>query len=214
VGLGIGYQDTPIAAAGYTSGGLYQQMYAGSSAAGVIIVAESSKCSTYTAYLNSTTTPAFTDEFSAAVTALDPANPIRDIRVLMPGTEELYLSGLEFHPAFLATWVNASALRFMDMAGSNIAADSQRHTVATWAQRPTRASFSFQGRSIPIESMVHLANLLGADPWFNIHASSPPSFSAATAALYRFTRTQDADNVTVHSLASVSRCRKLTCPPH
>jgi hypothetical protein len=117
------------------------------------------------------------------VTAVDPADPIRNIRVLMPGTEELFLSGLEFHPAFLSTWVNASALRFMDLAHTNVADDGVRHAVADWALRPTRNSFSFQGRSIPIESMVHLANLLGADPWFCVHAQSPPEFAAATAAL-------------------------------
>jgi hypothetical protein len=117
------------------------------------------------------------------VTAVDARDPIRNIRVLMPGCEELWRSGLEFHPAFLATWVNASALRFMDLAATNVAGDGERHVVDDWARRPTRDSFSFQGRSIPLESMVHLANLLGADPWFIVHVQSPPGFGAATAAL-------------------------------
>ena len=117
------------------------------------------------------------------ITAVNPSNPIRNIRVLMPGTEELWRSGIEFHPAFLATWANLSALRFMDLSSSNLPGDALRHTVREWALRPTRDSFSFQARSIPLESQVHLANMLGADPWFNVHPESPPHFVAAQAAL-------------------------------
>jgi hypothetical protein len=97
-------------------------------------------------------------------------------------TEELYLDALEFHPRFLATWANMSAVRFMDWNNVGIAS-SDWHVVNDWARRVTRDTFSYQGRAVPVESMVHLANILGADPWINIHAEAPMSVVRSMAAL-------------------------------
>jgi hypothetical protein len=96
-------------------------------------------------------------------------------------TLELYLDGLEFHPRFLATWANMSAVRFMGW--TNTGTPSDWHVVDDWARRPTRTTFSYQGRSVPVETMVHLCNILGADPWINIHAEAPMSVVRSMAAL-------------------------------
>ena len=44
------------------------------------------------------------------VTAINPSNPIRNIRVYMPGTEP----GTRFHPYFVKSLEQYSTLRFMD----------------------------------------------------------------------------------------------------
>jgi hypothetical protein len=119
------------------------------------------------------------------IVATDPANPLRRLRVMPPGAEDLVADGLEFHPAYLHALANFSAVRFMDWASTNVDDDGAWHVPSDWARRPTRDFFSFQGRSAPLESMVHLANLLGADPWFNVHHASPPSWVLAAGALVK-----------------------------
>jgi len=88
-----------------------------------------------------------------------PADPIRDIRVIMPGFEETHEKG-PFHPAFLARWRGMTCLRFMDFMHTN------GSKVETWDDRakPTDATWTVEG--IPLETMVDLANRLSADPWF------------------------------------------------
>jgi chitodextrinase len=123
---------------------------------------------------------------SLHITATTAGNPIRNIRVLMPGgicagnpyvyaadasacgagafqSFEANYAAIVFHPKFLAGVRTYRLLRFMDMGDTN---DS---TQSTWANRPkpTDARWS-TGKGVPVEIMVDLANRLGADPWFNL----------------------------------------------
>jgi hypothetical protein len=102
----------------------------------------------------------------------NPADPIRNIRVLMPGYEHW---PLPFHPLYLDSLKNYKVLRMMDLANTNGAEYSR------WADRATRnGTRSYSGASlmpgsadkggvgVPVEDMVLLANLVGAAPWFNM----------------------------------------------
>jgi hypothetical protein len=71
----------------------------------------------------------------------------------------------------------------MDWQATNNENDGTWHVPSDWSRRPTRASFSFQGRSVPLETMVHLANVLGVRPWFCMHHASPASWVSAAAAI-------------------------------
>lgn len=104
-------------------------------------------------------TTGLTSGFFLQIRETDPADPIRHIRVVMPGFEDTFARD-PFHPAFLERWRGFAVLRFMDWMHTNNS--PQR----TWADRPTPESFSWSPRGVPVEVMVDLANRLGIDPWF------------------------------------------------
>lgn len=90
----------------------------------------------------------------------DESDPLRNIRVVMPGFEDTYTDN-PFHPVFLERWRGFSVLRFMDWMHTN---NSQQQR---WDQRPTLESAHWTGDGgVPVEVMVDLANRLGIDPWF------------------------------------------------
>ena len=118
------------------------------------------------------------------ITATTLGNPIRNIRVIMPGGIctgdpyrlaanqaacasaqflgfETYYASVRFHPVFLERTRTYRALRFMDWGRTN------NSTQANWADRPklTHARWSTD-KGVPVEVMLDLANRLGADPWF------------------------------------------------
>jgi chitodextrinase len=137
------------------------------------------------------------------ITATNPANPLRNIRVLMPGGicegepfshaadaaacplgayrsfEEHYAS-IVFHPKFLERLRAYRVLRFMDWGETN---DS---TQSAWAGRakPGDARWS-TGKGVPVEVMVDLANRLGADAWFTLPHLADDGYVTAHASLVR-----------------------------
>ncbi len=117
----------------------------------------------------------------------DPKNPIRNIRILMPGgicsnnpfrrvshaqqcrqgqflSFERHYARILFNPDYLNYMKDFKVIRFMNMSGIT------RNPITTWAQRNTMTKQSWSGktavRGAPLEVMVELANRLGADPWF------------------------------------------------
>jgi hypothetical protein len=62
----------------------------------------------------------------------NPANPVRNIRVLMPGFDAATEAAMPFHPLLLAWLKDFGVIRFMDWMVTN-------HAVLpkTWAERPT-----------------------------------------------------------------------------
>lgn len=92
----------------------------------------------------------------------NPLNPVRNIRVLMPGTEHTYTHEPFFRP-FLDEIRRYNTLRFMDWMGTN----HKREEMLDWSNRVTPAHAS-QAGSVSVEHMVDLCNRLGANPWFNI----------------------------------------------
>ncbi|PNH02889.1 Tenascin-X [Tetrabaena socialis] len=100
----------------------------------------------------------------------DPADPLRNIRLLTPGYEAAALAGRPFHPAFLAFLRPFGTLRFMDWMKTNTAG-----LPTAWEERSRveDRSYAVSPGGVPLEHMVLLANMLGADPWFNMpHAAS------------------------------------------
>lgn len=99
--------------------------------------------------------------FFLRILETDPADYIRNIRVLLPGAkpEETQL----FRQGFLNTWRGVSTLRFMDWQNTNNSPQEK------WASRPktTDATWTTDG-GIPVEICIDLANELSADAWFCI----------------------------------------------
>ncbi|MBX3272394.1 MAG: hypothetical protein KF729_19195 [Sandaracinaceae bacterium] len=126
------------------------------------------------------------------ITEVDPRDPLRDIRVIAPGgrCEEDVMAYCEadaqctgrcvpftesyreipFHPTFLSDIRAYGALRFMDWQATNRGRgqdDAEELPLPRrWADLPTRESRSW--KPVPVDVMVELANLVGADPWFSI----------------------------------------------
>ena len=94
-----------------------------------------------------------------ALRATNPQNPVRRIRLLMPGFEKTHAAE-PFYPPFLQRWRGFNTFRFMDWMHTN--GSRQRE----WADRPTPESPTFTERGVPVEVMVDLCNRLGVNPWF------------------------------------------------
>jgi len=94
------------------------------------------------------------------ISETDPADPVRNIRLILPGFEDTY-EKQPFHPDFLKRWEKFKVLRFMDLQRTNNS--RQVH----WSDRPTPA-MQTQGddAGVALEYLIELANTLNADPWF------------------------------------------------
>jgi len=115
------------------------------------------------------------------------ADPVRHIRVLMPGgscadsryavnaadcaqgtvgyvsNESLHARGERWHPKFLEDMRHFRALRFMDFASTN------NSEVSAWVRRPLPTdAFWNSPRGAPFELMFDLAAKTRADPWINV----------------------------------------------
>ena len=113
------------------------------------------------------------------ITATNAANPIRNIRVIMPGFESTYHSQ-PFHPTFLEKIKRFKVLRFMDWGNTN------NSPIVKWEQRAT-PSYVSQGhaRGVALEYMIQLANTLGIDPWFCIPHQVEDDYVRQFAALVK-----------------------------
>ena len=109
------------------------------------------------------------------ITATDPANPLRNIRFIMPGFESSYLTQ-PFHPLFLSRLQNYKAIRFMDWMLTN------GSTVRNWTDRAKPSDYTYSLRGVPIEVILQLANSTNATPWFNIPAQATDDYIRQFAA--------------------------------
>ncbi|MFW6049736.1 MAG: hypothetical protein ACODAU_01100 [Myxococcota bacterium] len=135
------------------------------------------------------------------ITHVDPEDPIRDIRVLLPGGrcasdpfehcrsdgdcddrcvpfEENYESH-PFHPRFLSELRPFRALRFMDWMLTNrevglVDGEQEPEPIGEMEDYPEREDRSW--RPVPVDVMVDLANLLGQDAWFNMPHQASDDF--------------------------------------
>lgn len=89
----------------------------------------------------------------------DPADPIRNIRLLMPGTEATHREQ-PFNAAFLKRWAPMNTLRFMDWMDTN-GSQQQR-----WEDRPRVDDANWSRKGVPVEVMVDLCNRQKANAWF------------------------------------------------
>ncbi|NOW47681.1 hypothetical protein FHW96_003863 [Novosphingobium sp. SG751A] len=104
--------------------------------------------------------------------ATAPDDPIRNIRVILPGFEQTYRRD-PFYPPFLRALKPFGTIRFMPWAGI------ARSEVVEWADRRpadyATQALSFSPTTEPVtrtgvalEYQIALANRMGADPWLNV----------------------------------------------
>lgn len=89
----------------------------------------------------------------------DPQQPLRNIRVIMPGFEATYRQD-PFHPAFVQRWQGMACLRFMDWMHTN------GSEIRSWSDRPQLEDATFSSKGVALEWMIDLCNRLDADAWF------------------------------------------------
>ena len=100
------------------------------------------------------------DLLTLRITETDPADPVRNIRFILPGFEDTY-QDQPFHPEFLKRWEKFKVLRFMDLQRTNGSKQID------WSDRAT-PQMQTQGTEagVALEYLIQLANTLDADPWF------------------------------------------------
>jgi hypothetical protein len=97
-----------------------------------------------------------------SLTATNPANPIRNIRFIMPGFEDTY-EQQPFHPLFLERIGKFKVIRFMDWQSTN------NSNLKEWAERTTpNSATQSTGKGVALEYMIQLANTLKVEPWFTV----------------------------------------------
>lgn len=97
------------------------------------------------------------------LTATDPGDPLRDIRIVPDGGEDR--PDETFHPLFLESLKGYRALRFsLWMLGES----SDATVPSRWDARPMPQDARWSVKGVPVEVMVALANRLRADPWFSM----------------------------------------------
>jgi len=97
--------------------------------------------------------------FFLQIRRTDPRNPIRNIRMIMPGFEDSYRRE-PFHPAFLKRWRGVACLRFMDWM------DTNGSKIVKWEDRPRMEDATWTVKGAPVEILVDLCNRQRADGWF------------------------------------------------
>ncbi|RYX83260.1 hypothetical protein EON83_15450 [bacterium] len=93
------------------------------------------------------------------ILSTEPTDYIRNIRVLMPGTEKTVQDN-PFNPVFLERWKGVNTLRFMDWMQTN---GSQ---VKEWNERPKTDDATWSHKGIPLEIMIDLCNKQKQNGWF------------------------------------------------
>lgn len=96
-------------------------------------------------------------------------NPVRNVRFLWPGTESTQARS-PFNPLFLHRIAPFSALRFMDWGMTN------GSSLVRWSERPRLDDVAYTQRGVPLETLIELANVLEADPWFCLPHAADDDF--------------------------------------
>lgn len=112
------------------------------------------------------------------LTATQPCDPVRNVRLILPGFEQTYASA-PYSPGFIQTLRSFNVLRFKDWMHGDTFVSS-----AVWPARPsaTRAT-QVAPEGVAPEYMVALANATGADPWFTIPLGATDMYVYQFAAL-------------------------------
>lgn len=97
-----------------------------------------------------------------SIGAINPANPIRNIRVISEKHHATYQEGSVFNPDWIDRLGDVEMVRFMDWMFTN------GSPTVGWNDLPKESDFSYVWRGVPVSVMVDLANILETDPWFNM----------------------------------------------
>jgi len=104
-------------------------------------------------------------------------DPIRNIVILKAEHVPLHQAGALFNPRFLEAVQDVRSIRFMDWMITN------GSPISTWEERPTMEVASWAEWGVPAEVMIRLANVIGADPWFNMPHRADNAYVRAFAEL-------------------------------
>ncbi|MGX9354783.1 calcium-binding protein [Roseobacteraceae bacterium S113] len=107
------------------------------------------------------------------------ADPIRNIEIVREDHVALHEAGAIYNPDFINKIKDLRSIRFMDWTFTN---GSEK---ATWADRAVRENYTYVGPGVPVEDIIHLSNLIGADPWVNIPHLADDDFMRRYAAAMR-----------------------------
>ncbi len=119
------------------------------------------------------------DLFALEIYQSQMGDHVRNIRVLMPGTEDTYQTQ-PWEPNWLAKLEPFKALRFMDWGYTN---NSQmRH----WSQRTRVDDYTWTQKSgVPYEKWIELCNLKQADAWICVPHAADDDYVVNLATLFR-----------------------------
>ncbi len=120
-------------------------------------------------------------QFTLNILETDPQGTgdyIRNISIVHERHVNLHEAGGIFNPDWLALIEDSRLIRFMDWQATN------GSTTTTWDQR-THADGLRTSDGVAVEDMVHLANLVGADPWFNMPHLADDAYVRAFATYVR-----------------------------
>ena len=96
------------------------------------------------------------------VYGVDPADPVRNIRVIMPGFAQTWQTET-FHPDFLSEVEPFGALRFMQWQETNFA------PTVDWSERSTPETYSQAAEhGVAVEFLVELCNTADKGGWFTM----------------------------------------------
>ena len=113
------------------------------------------------------------------ITASDNNDPIRNIRVVMPGFEDTY-ADQPFHPLFMERLKPYGALRFLRWQRIN---DS---TLSSWSDRTTLDTYTQATENgVAVEYMIELCNKLGKDAWLHVPHLADDDYVTQFATLLR-----------------------------
>lgn len=116
--------------------------------------------------------------FFVRISATDPADPVRDLRVIVPGGHSPP-GGSPWRREFLDRWRGMACVRFMDLMKTN------GSEVARFAERPRVDDATFTAKGVPVELLLDLAARLNADPWFCIPHAADDDFVRRFAEVVR-----------------------------
>lgn len=137
-------------------------------------------------------TPQVGDVVALRILQSDSTDPIRNIRILMPGHESTYASQ-PFNPDWLQRLTPFSTLRFMDWGQTNgwgcnddWSACSTDPTLYPWSSRAQMSSYTWANeKGIPYEMMIRLCNQLQKDMWICVPHNADSSYIVAMATFLR-----------------------------
>jgi hypothetical protein len=111
------------------------------------------------------------------ITRTDPADPIRDLRVLLPDADGTQ----RWNPAFLARLQGYSTLRFMDWMETNAS------PLQAPGDRPVVDDVRYTTKGVPAEVIADLCNQAKTDCWVNVGHTWDDALVAAVATTLRDT---------------------------
>ncbi len=118
------------------------------------------------------------------ITSIDPTNYVRDMHIVREDQLANFHSDNIWNPQFLEKIENFHTLRFMDMQNTNAVfdgngqvpwPDSTHAANIEWADRPLMTDAQWS-KGVPVEAMVQLSNLAGADAWFNMPVNASDDY--------------------------------------